>query len=135
MFSSFVNCVVLATIYAKENDITKKRNKEMPLLSLFGNELRWMLRDSISYLGNYDQISAKHFGGVFNEKCDANDNGIKKDDLGRNYLNEGGPQIHRGGKLMEILTTTLPHSSDCKVMAKCMSIYFDIFYEKLDDFG
>lgn len=78
-FSSFVNCVVVATIYAKVNGITKARNEDMPLLSLFGNDLRWMLRDSISYLGGYDEILAKNF--------------IEKDDLGRNNLNEGGPQM------------------------------------------
>ena len=98
IFSSLVNCVVLATIYAKENDITKKRNKEMPLLSLFGNELQWMLRDSISYLGSYGQIHAKNFGSIFNEEspyiCDVDDIDMEKGDLGRNYLNEGGPQIH-----------------------------------------
>ena len=57
-----------------------------------------MLRDSILYLGSYDQIHAKNFGSIFNEEspyiCDVDDIDMEKGDLGRNYLNEGGPQIH-----------------------------------------
>ena len=81
LFSSFVNCVVLATIHAQEN--TNKEKKEMPLLSIFGSELKWALRDAIYYSGSYDQIYTTHFGDVLEE------------DRGRNYLNEHGtPQIH-----------------------------------------
>jgi len=83
MFSSFVNCIVLATIYAQENTIKKKKSEEMPLLPVFGSEFKWALRDAIYYSGSYDRIYKKHFGVVSEE------------DRGRNYLNEyGSPQIH-----------------------------------------
>merc|ERR1712127_844843 len=36
MFSSFVNCIVLATIYAQENGIKRERSNELPLVSTFG---------------------------------------------------------------------------------------------------
>ncbi len=83
MFSSFVNCIVLATIYAQENGIEKKRSNEMPLVSTFGRELRWALRDAIAYSGSYDQIYVANF-----------DNATQKN-RGQNVLNDaGGPQIH-----------------------------------------
>ena len=83
LFSSFVNAVVVATIYAQENGIKMKQSKEMPLMSIFGSELKWALRDAISHLGNYDEIYRKNFGYVAEE------------DRGRNILNEkGGPQLH-----------------------------------------
>jgi len=83
IFSSFVNCVVLATIYAWENGIRREERKEMPLMSIFGSEFNWALRDAIYYSGSYDRIYKKHFGVVSEE------------DRGRNYLNEyGSPQIH-----------------------------------------
>ena len=37
LFSSFVNCVVLATIYAEEEGIAKEEYKKIPQISLFGN--------------------------------------------------------------------------------------------------
>ena len=83
LISSFVNCVVLATIYAQENEIKRRKSKEMPLLPVFGSEFKWALRDAIYYSGSYDRIYKKHFGVVSEE------------DRGRNYLNEyGSPQIH-----------------------------------------
>mmetsp|Transcript_35231 Transcript_35231/g.61868 ORF Transcript_35231/g.61868 Transcript_35231/m.61868 type:complete len:476 (-) Transcript_35231:287-1714(-) len=83
IFSSFVNCVVLATIYAWENGIRREERKEMPLMSIFGSEFNWALRDAIYYSGSYDQIYTKHFGDVLEEN------------RGRNILNnKGGPQIH-----------------------------------------
>ena len=41
--------------------------EEMPLIGLFGTELRWMLRDIIRYVGNYDEI--------YYESHDARDDG------------------------------------------------------------
>jgi len=84
LFSSFVNCVVLATIYAQVEDIVKKKNsEEMPLLPMFGPDLKWALRDAIFYSGSYDELYTKHFGDVLAEK------------RGRNILNEnGGPLFH-----------------------------------------
>jgi len=83
LFSSFVNCVVLATIYAQENDIKKKKSEEMPLLSMFGDGFNWVARDAIGYSGSYDQLYEKYFSEVAEEE------------RGRNILNERGvPQIH-----------------------------------------
>ncbi|KAL7526277.1 hypothetical protein ACHAXR_002497 [Thalassiosira sp. AJA248-18] len=78
LFASFVNCIVMSTIYAQENSIQSERSKEMPLVSL-----RWALRDAIAYSGSYDQIHTKHFGSEVSEvdKC-------------RNTLNKGGPLLH-----------------------------------------
>jgi len=81
-FSSFVNCVVLATIYAHENIIEGKCT-EMPFISIFGSEFKWALRDAIAYSGSYDELYEKHFGDVSEE------------DRERNYLNDyNSPQIH-----------------------------------------
>ena len=60
-FASFVNTVVLATIYAQENDIQRKDSTEMPLVSLFGSNLNWALRDAVAHSGNYDEIYSKFF--------------------------------------------------------------------------
>ena len=82
LFSSFVNIVVLATIYAQENDIVRSESRKMPLVSVFGRGFSWALRDAISYSGSYDGLYRKHFG----------DFAVNR---GRNTLNnKGGPQIH-----------------------------------------
>ena len=81
-FSSFVNCIVLATIYAQENGIERVDSNKMPLMNIFGSEFNWALRDAIAYSGSYDQIYTKYFGEV------------RVEDRGRNMLNKGGPQIH-----------------------------------------
>jgi len=83
LLSSFVNCIVLATIYAQKNNIAKKNSVDLPLVSLFGNEFTWALRDAIGYSGSYGQIYEKNF-----------DKGSEEEGRGRNDLNEyGGPQI------------------------------------------
>lgn len=56
LFSSFVNAVVTATINAEEDGVTQSNSEKMPLIGLFGGELRWMLRDVIRYKGNYEEI-------------------------------------------------------------------------------
>mmetsp|Transcript_22340 Transcript_22340/g.36549 ORF Transcript_22340/g.36549 Transcript_22340/m.36549 type:complete len:92 (+) Transcript_22340:163-438(+) len=57
MFSSFVNAVVTATVYAVENGISRELNSnQMPLIKLFGGDLKWMLRDVIYHIGSYDDI-------------------------------------------------------------------------------
>ena len=77
LFSSFVNCVVLATFYAEE----RGRN-QVPLASIFGDDLRWSLRDAVSYSDSYDKLYLKHFGGLESNR-------------GRNELNQGNsPQLH-----------------------------------------
>mmetsp|Transcript_19228 Transcript_19228/g.40276 ORF Transcript_19228/g.40276 Transcript_19228/m.40276 type:complete len:263 (-) Transcript_19228:48-836(-) len=80
LFASFVNCVVMATIYAQENDIQKHKSREMPLISIFGSEIGWALRSAIFYSGSYDEIYARNFGS-----------GVAKSARGRNTLNDGGP--------------------------------------------
>lgn len=79
LFSSFVNCAVLALLYAEESGV----NNKIPFTSIFGSEMRWSLRDALSYSGSYDRLFAKHFG------IDS----VR----GRNGLNrifEAGPQLH-----------------------------------------
>jgi len=80
LFTSFVNCVVLATIYAQENKIEREKSSEMPLVSVFGSHFNWALRDAIVYSGSYEQVYLRNFGN--------NDTAAFR---GRNTLNKGGP--------------------------------------------
>ena len=82
-FASFVNCIVLATVYARENGIQRDKSGDMPLVTLFGSELNWALRDAIFYSGSYDEIHAQNFG--FGSK------NVSEADRGRCSLNRGGP--------------------------------------------
>ena len=50
LFSSFVNCVVLATMYAEEEDIEKENHRRIPQMSLFGPQFAWSLRDGKRHL-------------------------------------------------------------------------------------
>jgi len=61
IFSSFVNCIVLATVYAAEKGITKDDNADMPTMTLFGKFYLWSLKDAISANGNYDEIYNANF--------------------------------------------------------------------------
>ncbi|KAL7538347.1 hypothetical protein ACHAXR_008492 [Thalassiosira sp. AJA248-18] len=54
----------------------------MPLVSVFGSDLNWALRDAIAYSGSYEQIYKNHFGSKATEV-----------NRGRNTLNKGGPMI------------------------------------------
>ena len=80
LLSSLVNSVVMATIYALENGIVKERSEDMPLSSIFGDDLRWALRDAVAYSGSYGELYAKNFGCT--------------EQTGRNVLNNEGPRIH-----------------------------------------
>ncbi|KAL7544861.1 hypothetical protein ACHAWF_008230 [Thalassiosira exigua] len=96
-FSSFINMIVLATIYAQENGITKDDSKRMPLVSLFGPSLYWSLRGAISYSGNYDEIYWDNFDSVFDsgypeQLLEEEHLGFNRE-RGRNILNEGGPML------------------------------------------
>ena len=65
MFSSFVNTVVATTVNAVNNGIVVWNEigaPRLPLIELFGPELRWMLRDVISYSGNYDDMYYESHG-------------------------------------------------------------------------
>ena len=83
LFASFVNCIVLATIYAQENRIRRDESSKLPLVSVFGRKLDWALRDAIMHSGSYDQIYSNNFGRNVTE-------GLR----GRNSLNDGGPMMH-----------------------------------------
>ena len=76
LFSSLVNCVVLATLYAEESGTN-------PFASIFGYEMRWSLRDAVSYSGPYDMLFKKHFGI-----------GSVRARNGLNRMDEAGPQLH-----------------------------------------
>ena len=83
MLSSFVNCIVLSTLYAQSKGITKERNGQMPTVSIFGSEFSLALRDAISYSGSYNEVYTKHIENATEEL------------RGRNILNNvGGPQMH-----------------------------------------
>lgn len=82
VFSSFVNCVVVAPTHAQEIGVTKERSRDMPLISIFGTRFSWALRDAIAYSGTYDDVYSKNFGGV------------SEVERGRNSLNKGGAQVH-----------------------------------------
>jgi hypothetical protein len=85
MFSSFVNCIVLSTFYALSVSIGEEDSYLMPLISLFGSDMFWALRDAISANGNHDEIYHVNFGDVGN---------VNKSEIGRNALNEDqGPQL------------------------------------------
>jgi len=73
----------MTTIYAQENGITRTKSTEMPLMTLFGRNFKWALRDAIAYSGSYDEIYKNYFDDV------------AKEDRGRNILNDdSGPQMH-----------------------------------------
>merc|ERR1719401_2416536 len=80
LFSSFVNVVVVATIYAQEREITT--NTGMPIMSIFGSQFSWALRHAFSFSGSYDEMYEKNFPS------------ISEADRGRNVLNSDGPQLH-----------------------------------------
>ena len=77
MFCSFVNSIVLATIYAQEENIQKVDSDKMPFAPIFGEELAWALKDAIAYSGSYDEMYARNFGHQAYR--------------GRNTVNKGGP--------------------------------------------
>jgi hypothetical protein len=61
MFASFVNCIVLSTITAVKDGTTKENAFAMPILSLYGNDMQWSLKDALLAHGNYDEIYLNNF--------------------------------------------------------------------------
>ena len=55
-FSMFTQYVTASVVYAQRNYITKATHQNMPLAHIFGSGLTFMLRDVVSYAGNYDEI-------------------------------------------------------------------------------
>jgi len=78
LFSSFVNVVVAATLYADENGIQDATG--MPLMSIFGDQFSWALRDAFVFSESYDSLYKDNFGSQAAR--------------GRNALNDGGPEMH-----------------------------------------
>jgi len=48
--------VITAVVYAQREGITRATYDKMPLIHLLGDSLTFMLRDVVSYAGNYDDI-------------------------------------------------------------------------------
>merc|ERR1712029_654007 len=59
LFASFVNSVVMATLYAVARGITQSESEQMPTIEWYGHEFDWMLRDVIHFIGDYDDIYKK----------------------------------------------------------------------------
>ena len=48
--------IVVATVYAQRQGITRATSSNMPQIHLFGEGLTFMLQDAVAYGGNYDEI-------------------------------------------------------------------------------
>ena len=47
VFASYVNSIILATVYAVRHRITKDSTLYMPAMTLFGKYFLWALKDAI----------------------------------------------------------------------------------------
>lgn len=77
-WSDFVYWVVQAVIYAEEQAITANISGDMPVVTLFGEQLKQMFRDCISAVGSYAQLYNNALQDVIPRS-------------GANRLNEGPP--------------------------------------------
>eukprot|EP00956_Cyclotella_meneghiniana_P017722 scaffold29126_cov67-Cyclotella_meneghiniana.AAC.2 len=64
VFASYVNSIILATVYAVHHGITQDSTVYMPAMTLFGKYFLWALKDVIEANGNYDEIYRSNFGNV-----------------------------------------------------------------------
>jgi len=64
MFCSFVNLVVLAPSHAQVHGINQLRSDDMPLVSIFGSNIGWALRDAVGQTGSYYEILSSNEMGV-----------------------------------------------------------------------
>ena len=55
-WASFVDWITMSIIYAEQEGIVQRSFVEMPITSLFGEELKQCLRDCLSAVGNYAEI-------------------------------------------------------------------------------
>ncbi|KAL7462350.1 hypothetical protein ACHAXS_002733, partial [Conticribra weissflogii] len=85
MFSLFVDSIVLSTFYAHDNGIAKEDGFEMPLISLFGPDLLWAMRDAILFSGNYVELYRQHF-----QFYPTGRNGLNKDSTNPQFLPRPG---------------------------------------------
>ncbi|EJK69703.1 hypothetical protein THAOC_09013, partial [Thalassiosira oceanica] len=86
MFSSFVNCVVVAVMEARRRQITEEFYLDMPLSAIFGSDLSWALRDAVKTSGNYGTMMKRNFPEY---QLTGDDR-----DSTRNVLNTGQPMMH-----------------------------------------
>ncbi|CAB9522327.1 extracellular solute-binding protein [Seminavis robusta] len=80
-WKTFVYWTMVATIYAEEHDIHRLNHNEMPMVHVYGDGLRRMLRDAILGVGNYADIFSRNL----------------ENRSGRNLLNQGadpGPGLY-----------------------------------------
>ena len=56
LFSGLVNWLIMALIYAEEEELSQSTATRMPALSLFGDAMRQAFVDCISLVGNYGDI-------------------------------------------------------------------------------
>ena len=63
-FSSFVYWVVMALVYAEDKGISQASPAEMPVVNLFGQQLKQMFLDSLSATGNYGEIYERTLGNL-----------------------------------------------------------------------
>mmetsp|Transcript_17965 Transcript_17965/g.37673 ORF Transcript_17965/g.37673 Transcript_17965/m.37673 type:complete len:93 (+) Transcript_17965:145-423(+) len=90
MFSLFVDTIVLSTFYAYDNGIAKEEGFEMPLISIFGPDMLWALRDAISFSGNYVELFRQHFP----QYHPPGRNGLNKDSANPQFLPRPGISSH-----------------------------------------
>jgi len=95
-WSAFVNWIVVSTFYAEEKGINQSTANNMPMVNLFGEQFARMFRDTITFIGNYQEIYTRNL-----EKY------IPR--AGRNLLNKNpfGPQ-HQS----RLSTLDLNHDGD-----------------------
>jgi len=81
-WSSFVDGIVLAILYAEEQGITSDIAGDMPVVTLFGEGLKQMFRDCVASVGSYAEL----YNNTLQEYVPRQ---------GANRLNEGyaGPQM------------------------------------------
>ena len=60
MFCSFVNLVALVPSRAQVNGANQQRSNDIPLVSVFGSNIGWALRDAVAQSGNYNEILASN---------------------------------------------------------------------------
>ena len=68
----------MATVYAAQHGIAGHNNEDMPLIELFGEQYRWMLRDIIYFIGNYDEIYYVSHGVNYGADIDRGFNKVNK---------------------------------------------------------
>ena len=75
-WSVFVNFVVMGMLYAEDNGISKNTSSSMPIVAVFGEDLKQMLLDIVLAVGSYKEAYARTMAKVLPRG-------------GANLLNEG----------------------------------------------